>query len=529
MTTTVTKTIRASGGDYSLLSTWEAARQRDLTSADEIEVAECYNDWPSGLNDAVTVSGWTTDSSRYVKICAATGHEHGGIPEAGFFLSKSTYGSDVVTVSQQYTRIEKIQVTKTGGTSGTALVTSADNVSISGLLLKSLGGCFYTGIGNNISVESCAALSGTLGFGFGNARSGRTISNCVASNISGNGFLSASATDVIVENCVSYNNTTNWSGTFSASSSHNATSSASDDAPGSDSVWNISSSDFVDAANNDFHLASGSALIGAGVNLYSTFTTDIDGDTWPSSGAWDIGFDYYVASGHTVSVGQVTETDTAQAISRRKVKAFGQVVETNSAQAFTKRKSKVFGQSTETDLAQVITVFVAGGPITVAVDQVVETDTAQAFTHRKLKAFGQVTETDTAQSVSKRKIRQLGQTVETDTAQGIVATGPKIITVGKVTETDSAQAFTRFKRKVFGQTFETDAVFAFSKRKIRVVGQVEETDSATSMTIIGGIPSDGWADEVAIGGTGWATASGASGSWTEAAVETGTWVEESAL
>jgi hypothetical protein len=39
----------------------------------------------------------------------------------------------------------------------------------------------------------------------------------------------------------------------------------------------------------DAHLASGSPAIGAGLNYYSTFTTDISGAARPSSGAWDLG------------------------------------------------------------------------------------------------------------------------------------------------------------------------------------------------------------------------------------------------
>jgi len=51
MATEVIHTLKASGGDYTLMSTWEATEQRDLVAADEIEILECYNDWPDGLDD----------------------------------------------------------------------------------------------------------------------------------------------------------------------------------------------------------------------------------------------------------------------------------------------------------------------------------------------------------------------------------------------------------------------------------------------------------------------------------------------
>ena len=69
MATTVTKTIRASGGDYTTVSAWEAGRQAanaNLVTADVIEVGECYDDWETGLANTCTISGFTADSTRYL-------------------------------------------------------------------------------------------------------------------------------------------------------------------------------------------------------------------------------------------------------------------------------------------------------------------------------------------------------------------------------------------------------------------------------------------------------------------------------
>jgi hypothetical protein len=79
--------------------------------------------------------------------------------------------------------------------------------------------------------------------------------------------------------------------------------------------------------------------------------------------------------GNTLTLNQVTETDLAQAIAKRKIKAVGQVSETDTAQAIAKRKIKAVGQVSETDTSQVI----AKGKIK-AVSQVSETDLAQAIT-----------------------------------------------------------------------------------------------------------------------------------------------------
>jgi hypothetical protein len=52
------------------------------------------------------------------------------------------------------------------------------------------------------------------------------------------------------------------------------------------------------SASFDPHLGSGSPCIGAGLNLSSTFTTDINGTARPASGAWDMGA-YVYATGNT--------------------------------------------------------------------------------------------------------------------------------------------------------------------------------------------------------------------------------------
>ena len=50
----------------------------------------------------------------------------------------------------------------------------------------------------------------------------------------------------------------------------------------------------MDAANGDFTLKATSNLVGAGLDLSGTFTTDIDGETRV---AWDVGPDEYIVAG----------------------------------------------------------------------------------------------------------------------------------------------------------------------------------------------------------------------------------------
>ena len=308
MPTEVISTIRASGGDYTTLSAWEAGEQRNLVTADEIAVAVCYNDWPSGLNDNVTVAGWTTDATRYVKITVAEGHRHDGAPQSGFWITRTT-AAQVVRSGQTGTVIEWVDAfsNNTSATDGRAFYLTA-----AGTVRNCIARSAYTGSSTiNFCLDSTAAsdVIGCLSIGgYNGVRTNGRILNCVVTGATLGVVRSSLLT---VKNTVSYNNTTNWgSGSYDAGSSNNATSSATDDTPNANvGITGVTSADFANAAANDFHLSSGSVLRGAGVNLYSDFTTDIDGDTWPSSGAWDIGFDHYVAAGGSLTIDSITASN----------------------------------------------------------------------------------------------------------------------------------------------------------------------------------------------------------------------------
>jgi DNA-binding transcriptional regulator YdaS (Cro superfamily) len=187
--------------------------------------------------------------------------------------------------------------------------------------------------------------------------------------------------------------------------------------------------------------------------------------------------------GQTIAVGQVTETDLAQAIAwAPKRRLVNQVSETDLAQAMGRLKTRAVGQVSETDLAQAIT----WAPKNRLVNQVTETDLAQAMGRLKSRTIGQVSETDLAQVVSPtagEQVIQVGQVSETDLAQAMGRL--KTRAVGQVSETDLARGIARLKAKTIGQISETDLAqpIAWAPKK-RLVGQVTETDIAFPITVV---------------------------------------------
>lgn len=178
--------------------------------------------------------------------------------------------------------------------------------------------------------------------------------------------------------------------------------------------------------------------------------------------------------------------------------AVGQATETDTAQAITRLKTITLGQATETDTAQTVKV----APLRRLINSATETDTAFSITAAKKVSLGIATETDTAQSVNRLKTKAIGQAVETDTAQSITLAStdvsliwrrarggarggrergryplretayiyncktrvaaptqfneppaPIVVSVGQAIETDTAQAFTHRKTKIIGVPF----------------------------------------------------------------------------
>lgn len=311
MATEVISTVQPSGGDYTTLTAWEAGEQRNLVSADEIATAECYD---FALTDDFAISGWTTDATRYIKIYAPTAERHNGTARAvggsGFSITPSggAAANSTIRVAQSHVYIEGLDVV---GTSSSQPVLNA-----------------VSGAGN-IYVDACIIHDTKTGTGY-----------TVLANISGvalrmrNSMVYGScrsadlrdATSVLLENCIFWRHAAQlgvlmrgsavvrnsysghaggasedwWTGGSGVSGNNNASGDSTAATLFSSSLTSVASSVLASTttSSEDLHLAAGTnALVGAGTNLYASFTEDIDGDTWPSSGAWDIGADYrYSAS-----------------------------------------------------------------------------------------------------------------------------------------------------------------------------------------------------------------------------------------
>src|SRR3990167_873473 len=136
MATIVTSTIKPSGGDYTSLSAWEAAKQSDIVTADQIQQAECYS-----MSDttAVVIDGWTTDATRYIKVYTPISERHDGKWNTGKYRLDETTGSGIKN-NENYVRIDGIQI-KVTRSAGSATGIELDDVD--------------TGSGGDIRISNC--------------------------------------------------------------------------------------------------------------------------------------------------------------------------------------------------------------------------------------------------------------------------------------------------------------------------------------------------------------------------------------
>jgi hypothetical protein len=304
MATEVIKIVDPGGGagyDYLSLNTWEAGMQKDLVTADEISIAKCRSTAGTADTTAVTIDGWTTDATRYIKIWTdpTESYRHNGKWDAGKYRLLAPEYNTAITISESNVLIDGLQIDiQFGSTQGIGMG-NYSNLKLSNLIIRGVAGAGIAGIFSDSWTEVKIWNSVIYGFtgGRGISIDGYTANNYIYNNTVYNcniGIYTAAA--ILIKNNISYNNTDNYNGTFNAASTNNLSGPTQTDAPGSNPRNGVTVT-FVDEAKDDFHLASndaGARDYGVSDPGSGLFSDDIDGQT--RTGIWDIGADEYVAA-----------------------------------------------------------------------------------------------------------------------------------------------------------------------------------------------------------------------------------------
>jgi hypothetical protein len=336
MATEVIKIVdpdNGSGTNYTSLSAWEAGEQGDLTGArDEIAVAKCRCTGGTADDGSVEIAGWTTDSTRYIKIWTdpSESYRHSGKYSStkyrlGTKVSTDTYH---ISITEDFVRIDGLQFyRRTDGGAYSCVYMGFDRTQITDIRISccvfyqaethasySIVAIDYTSsdhlralVCNNVFIDFNDSSGKAIRAGNWYIDSDNTpwcIFNNTFKNC--NGIVSAHDNAALAINNIFYSCTTPCSGVFASGTGYNSTdeSSIGYTVTGGATADRVSQTfSFVDASGDDFHLQStdGGAR-GYGLNLYNHATypiqTDIDGQDRGGSGAsWDIGADEVITVG----------------------------------------------------------------------------------------------------------------------------------------------------------------------------------------------------------------------------------------
>ena len=340
---------------YTSLFNWEAQDENDiiddtvenfdtsttLVADNTVMQAAAYAD---GVDTAqVTISGWDTGPSNYIRIFTpvsasevGVSQRHDGTWGTGYRMDPSTDGS-VLGIIEEYTRIEGIAVYTQGvnyhGIRSFITVPNPGEIWVSHCLVRGtpdesrwgieLGWIDTIKIWNNIVYDFTGTnpllAFNSIGIYVHNDGTKYIYNNTVLNSNFGFAEAGAGGTQ-IAKNNVAINNLDNWSGTWDGASTNNASSSG--DAPGSNPI-SLSSSNVTDyfVSATDFHIAGNATnageLLGGGTDLSTDLnlpvSMDIDSNARDSVQP-DVGADEFLATLYRSVGTDNTDLNTGQTV-----------------------------------------------------------------------------------------------------------------------------------------------------------------------------------------------------------------------
>lgn len=165
MPTTVVKTIiAAGGGDFTTLQAWEDAAPANLVTADQIWEGQVSGTITITSGVALTVSGSTSDSTRFKRLKAVAGgsfRDHASVQSNalrvnsanGATITSNASYALLMNIGEEFFRIEGLQLESTGAVTG-----GFDATSIAGTFTLDMDGCIVEVIR---LAAPCVAVAGS--------------------------------------------------------------------------------------------------------------------------------------------------------------------------------------------------------------------------------------------------------------------------------------------------------------------------------------------------------------------------------
>lgn len=301
---------------FTSLGAWENGRGGNLVGDNRREVGVCYND--GVLGKGVVISGSTTDSKRYMELTVASGQRHSGKAGTGVILKPSVAGH-AIEILDDHTRVGWLEITDWSANTANSydgINIMANNVLVEGVIIHDDGARSVSNPDcNGITLEADgkqATVRNSIVYHI--ARSGITVHNTPNASLTVEsctvwscaeydnvpasygcvGIYGSPTSTLVAVNVIAVdtqNGGADFFGTLSGSSKTNLSSDGT--APGAGSLQNQAAANQLVSLSGgvDLHLKSGAAAVDQGTDLSSKFSLDIDQQTRPQGGGWDIGAD----------------------------------------------------------------------------------------------------------------------------------------------------------------------------------------------------------------------------------------------
>ena len=284
-------------------------RGGDLVADNRREIGVAYND--GDFTSGVLIQGSTTDAMHTITLTVAVGNRHYGIEGNGVRLDNGGNGSDAVSVEDDFVSVEWLEIIN-GSAGADGIDVRSQNVSnkivLGNNLVHDVGqdgihlndADLLINVYNNIVYDA-----GVRGIRFNTAPAQASIFNNTIYSCSSEGMDGDGGSGAALRNNISHSNggaDFNVSG-INADSSNNLsgdatalTHSPNQGSPNGIQEPVLANLNFVDdtAPGINLHITAGSTAEGAGADLSTFFTGDIDGGF--RAGAWDIGADDIAAT-----------------------------------------------------------------------------------------------------------------------------------------------------------------------------------------------------------------------------------------
>lgn len=259
MATLIVKTLRASGGDYSLFSSFFAdmeSQYPNLVAADVVIQLDCYNDWPAGLDSKFEISNnFITDETHKFIINVPESERHKGTPGTGFYVNYTSPTGMVFWLRNKHFDFIGLDVKADNANSifanvGNTIVTDCI-IKVGKIRLFDYGGFISNSIIYGVRPGAIVSNRGS-------------VANCTIylesnSGIDGQVF----ASNVKINNCYIHFESTgidNMCGSNCTGNYNAVTNNIRNNVPGENNILLSDTSDLVDPINNDFHIKSNSIL-----------------------------------------------------------------------------------------------------------------------------------------------------------------------------------------------------------------------------------------------------------------------------